>query len=161
MNYHIRTIETSDKESFIQIFNQYVQEYLTIDQVYPNYFNPEIGNTMWQLLEKHSEEYLAVVAECESMLVGFCTGSIHIFDEIETMYFRGDKRGDAWDLATTPEWRGKGVGAALLDGLSVEFKKRGCEHMILNNVDINNAGAKRLYEKLGYTPWTLKYYKKI
>jgi aminoglycoside 6'-N-acetyltransferase len=53
-------------------------------------------------------------------------------------------------LAVAPEWRGRGVGTALMRAAEDWARAHGAERMVL---DLNsaNAGALRLYERLGYT----------
>jgi len=161
MNYHIRVIKPEDEQPFISLYHQYCQEYQSIERLYPIQYDSSIGLVMWKMLTEEPKRYLAVVAEHEETCVGFCTGEVYHFDEIEKRYYEGTIRGDAWDLYTAQEWRGKGIGAALLQGLEKEFAAHGCEHMILNNVDYANTSARKLYESIGYAPWSVKYYKKI
>jgi aminoglycoside 6'-N-acetyltransferase len=52
-------------------------------------------------------------------------------------------------LAVAPEWRGRGVGTALLLAAEEWAKTQGAERMTLD-LDVNNAGAQRLYERVGY-----------
>jgi aminoglycoside 6'-N-acetyltransferase len=52
-------------------------------------------------------------------------------------------------LAVAPDWRGRGVGTALMDAAEAWAKAEGAERMILD-LAANNTGALRLYERLGY-----------
>ena len=52
-------------------------------------------------------------------------------------------------LAVAPEWRGRGVGTALLAAAEDWARAHGAERMILD-LDVHNEGAKRLYERVGY-----------
>ena len=52
-------------------------------------------------------------------------------------------------LAVLPEWRGRGVGTALLAAAEAWGRAQGAERMVLD-LDIHNAGAQRLYERVGY-----------
>jgi len=107
------------------------------------------------------EDNVVVVAEGGGKLIGFCVGEVHHFGEIERIYFEGDRHGEAWDLYTSPDWRGKGVAADMIGLMEREFVAKGCTNVVLNGVDIENAGARRLYEKIGYKPWCYRYFKKI
>jgi GNAT superfamily N-acetyltransferase len=42
-----------------------------------------------------------------------------------------------------------------------ELKKRGCENMLIQGVAIVNSGAKRLYQRMGFVPWQVTYFKKL
>lgn len=54
------------------------------------------------------------------------------------------------DLAVLPEFRGKGVGRALLEAVEVAAIKRDCCKVTLEVID-SNARAIELYGRLGYT----------
>lgn len=56
------------------------------------------------------------------------------------------------DLAVLPDQRGKGVGQELLAAVDEEAKKRGCCKVTLE-VREDNAGARALYERVGYTDY--------
>lgn len=55
-------------------------------------------------------------------------------------------------IAVAPEWRGRGVGTALLQAGEAWAREQGAERMSLW-VDGYNTGARRLYERVGYTAW--------
>ena len=66
--------------------------------------------------------------------------------------FDVDRTGpDLWliDISLLPEWRGKGVGSALIAALQDEARARTAGRVILN-VDRTNLGALRLYRRLGF-----------
>jgi aminoglycoside 6'-N-acetyltransferase len=52
-------------------------------------------------------------------------------------------------LSVAPEWRGRGVGAALMRAAEGWARERGATRVILD-VAAANTGARRLYERLGY-----------
>ena len=54
-----------------------------------------------------------------------------------------------YSIASKPEARGKGVGAALLEAVEAAARQRHC-HAVRLEVRDDNAGAVRLYERLGY-----------
>jgi ribosomal-protein-alanine N-acetyltransferase len=58
--------------------------------------------------------------------------------------------GHVYTLDVRPDFRRRGVGAALLKSLENEFRKLGCERAILE-VAVDNEPAIRLYKLLGYT----------
>ncbi len=63
-------------------------------------------------------------------------------------------------LAVAPEWRGRGVGTALMGAAEAWAREHGAERMALD-LDAANEGALRLYERLGYTVHTLEMDKPI
>jgi aminoglycoside 6'-N-acetyltransferase len=52
-------------------------------------------------------------------------------------------------LAVAPDWRGRGVGTALMQAAEDWARAHGAGRMILD-LDANNTGALRLYERIGY-----------
>ncbi len=56
------------------------------------------------------------------------------------------------DFAVRPEWRGRGVGSALLDAVEERARARGCCKITLEVHDTNDR-AKALYERRGFGPW--------
>ena len=52
-------------------------------------------------------------------------------------------------IVVAPDWRGRGIGTALLLAAEVWARSRGAERMILD-LSSANTGALRLYERLGY-----------
>jgi ribosomal protein S18 acetylase RimI-like enzyme len=161
MNYHIRLFKQKDKDIFLSILVQYLEEYTAQEHVYPISVNKKIVNEYWKLINKKSQRYVLLLTFVDDQCVGFMLGSIHMYELWESLYYEGDRRGEAWDLYIKPEWRGKKLGQLLMSQLEEEFKKRGCEHVILNDVRMDNMTARKLYEQLGYIPWNMKYYKRI
>lgn len=53
-------------------------------------------------------------------------------------------------LAVDPAWQGRGLGAALLDRLEADSRAAGKTRLALHVID-TNAGARRLYERHGFT----------
>jgi ribosomal protein S18 acetylase RimI-like enzyme len=66
--------------------------------------------------------------------------------------FAGKPTINIHDLAVLPEFRGSGVGGALLAEVERRAQERGCCKITLEVHD-TNAGAKRLYERTGFGPW--------
>ena len=58
-------------------------------------------------------------------------------------------------IAVDPSWRGRGVGTALLQAAEAWARERGATRMTLG-LDAFNAGALRLYERMGYETWGLE-----
>jgi GNAT superfamily N-acetyltransferase len=54
------------------------------------------------------------------------------------------------DLAVLPDWRGKGVGRALLAAVESRARAWGCCRLTLEVLD-ENARARRLYESVGFS----------
>lgn len=52
-------------------------------------------------------------------------------------------------ISVAPEWRGRGVGTALMLAAEDWARAHGAERMVLD-LDVANTGARRLYKRLGY-----------
>jgi aminoglycoside 6'-N-acetyltransferase len=63
-------------------------------------------------------------------------------------------------IVVAPEWRGHGVGTELMAAAEAWARTAGAERMTLG-MDAANTGARRLYERLGYTVWGLELDKPI
>ena len=58
------------------------------------------------------------------------------------------------DLAVVPEWRGKGVGRALLEAAESHASRRGCCKLTLEVQD-DNSRARGLYEHFGFSDFVV------
>ena len=58
---------------------------------------------------------------------------------------------DGWivQLGMRPEWRKRGIGSALMIEALTRFRSAGTDH-VLNDVNVNNPDAARLYKQLGF-----------
>lgn len=57
------------------------------------------------------------------------------------------------DFAVRPDFRGRGIGSALLDAMERRARERGCCKITLEVHDTNHA-AKALYARRGFGSWT-------
>jgi ribosomal protein S18 acetylase RimI-like enzyme len=53
------------------------------------------------------------------------------------------------EISLVPEWRGRGVGGALITGLQDQVR-RGAAARVILNVERTNPAAQRLYQRLGF-----------
>ena len=81
--------------------------------------------------------FLFLVSEDEGKITGYA-GLLMIAGE-----------GDVTNIAVFPEYRGRGIGAALTKALLVEGRKRGMNAFTLE-VRVGNQAAIHIYEKLGF-----------
>lgn len=86
-----------------------------------------------------SETADVLIAELDGVAVGYAM----------MFYRRTTTIGRLYSIATLPQARGRGVGDALMAACERAARKRGCTILRLE-VRQDNAGAIRLYEKLGY-----------
>jgi GNAT superfamily N-acetyltransferase len=82
-------------------------------------------------------------------------GFIHVTEEQD--YYAG-ACGHIGDVVVAREARGRGVGTALLAAAEQWARARGYRLLTLN-VFIDNAAARSVYERAGYTPETIRHVK--
>ncbi len=63
---------------------------------------------------------------------------------------KGDREADLMTLAVLPQWRGRGVGGALVDALIEAARERGMRAIFLE-VRASNQAARALYGSRGFT----------
>jgi ribosomal-protein-alanine N-acetyltransferase len=90
----------------------------------------------WEL-QNRSVCHIFVVRTPDCPVAGFCAFWL-VFDEIHIN-----------NLAIRPALRGRGIGTALLHHVLAEAKTLGARRATLE-VRASNAGARRLYERLGF-----------
>lgn len=67
----------------------------------------------------------------------------------------GGRIGRLYSIAVAADARGRGIGEALLQAVERAAARRGCNRLRLE-VRVDNAGAQRLYERLGYRRFGLR-----
>lgn len=97
---------------------------------------------MRRSLEDSGREVVCVAFE-GALAVGFCIGLI-----IKSVCY-ANPRGEIEVLYVRDEFRGKGVGLALMSFTEERLRSLGINHFHLTT-DTNNLNAQRLYEKLGF-----------
>lgn len=88
---------------------------------------------------------LSLLATVEGSPAGY------ILCEIDQEQNGSLSRLEGWipQMGVRPEWRGRGVGGALLRAALRAFRAEGLDDAMLD-VNINNPGAQRLYDRLGF-----------
>ncbi|WP_235580197.1 GNAT family N-acetyltransferase [Rhodanobacter sp. Soil772] len=88
--------------------------------------------------------------DSDSALVLVASANHRHFLGNAVLFFRkGSGAARLYSLATQPEARGQGVGAALLEAAAEVARRRGCRALRLE-VRADNHSAIKLYERLGY-----------
>ena len=88
--------------------------------------------------------------DSDSALILVASASHHLFLGSAVLFFRkGSAVARLYSLATRPEARGQGVGAALLEAAAVTARRRG-SHALRLEVRTDNAAAIGLYERHGF-----------
>jgi ribosomal protein S18 acetylase RimI-like enzyme len=107
----------------------------------PDYLR-ESWEDAWSDLAQTVREGVALVAEEDGRAVGF------VFCVLGD---RGRKTAHVTDIYVRPEARSKGIGRALLAAILEPAREAGLAHVSLE-VLMRNSEARRLYERLGFTP---------
>lgn len=97
-----------------------------------------------------------LVAEIEGRTAGFIHGQVAERPPL----WRMARIGRIDEVAVHREFRGRGVGRAMLQAMEAEFKKRGLSHADLM-VDEQNAAARGLYASQGFYERELHLVKKL
>lgn len=90
------------------------------------------------------QSHVTLIAQRDDRRVGFLLMLDDLPDEVTSL-----PQGFIAYMAVEPQWRGTGVGAALLAAAEDEARRRGLPYMALM-VTEENAEARRLYERSGY-----------
>jgi ribosomal protein S18 acetylase RimI-like enzyme len=97
----------------------------------------------------------ALIAEDST---GAALGFVYLV--VLTDYFRQEPHAHVSILAVDGSAEGRGVGAALLEAADAWARGRGYAAITLNVFDANTR-ARGLYERMGYAPETLRYFKPL
>jgi ribosomal protein S18 acetylase RimI-like enzyme len=108
---------------------------------------PHFLREPWEAVVADVEETIAegvvLLAEEEGEPVGYALASIVPETPI---------RGHLYDIFVRPDVRKRGAGIALVAEVAKQLRGRGVTHLSLD-VGINNDGARRLYDRLGFFPY--------
>jgi aminoglycoside 6'-N-acetyltransferase I len=107
----------------------------------PDYLR-ESWEDAWSDLARTVQNGVGLIAEEDGRAVGF------VFCVLGD---RGRRTAHVTDIYVRPDARNKGIGRALLAGILEPARAAGLDHASLE-VLIRNSDARRLYERLGFTP---------
>lgn len=82
------------------------------------------------------------------------------FGQTQTDYFSRERHGHLGILIVAEHGEGRGVGRALLAAVEAWSRERGYRFLSLN-VFANNERACAMYERAGFSPDTVRYYKEL
>lgn len=134
----IREIQESDFDAWLPLWDGYNAFY---GRIGATALNPTITRTTWKRFLDRNEPVFALVAEAEGKLLGLTHFLYHrSTSRIElTCYIQ--------DLFTAPEFRGKGIGRALIEAVYEVAKKAGIKRVYWQTQHTNSAG-RLLYDKV-------------
>jgi GNAT superfamily N-acetyltransferase len=118
----------------------------------------------WAATTEGKEYYLdrikkrcVLVAESNGEIVGFVAGEIGVGID----YTDIGKAAILQIIHVDETMRGKGAGAALVAAFVAEAKARGCSHVRIEFVNMQNKPAITFYEKNGFSAYEIVFQKKI
>ncbi len=97
-----------------------------------------------------------VIAEVDGRPIGYAVGHSRLPEES----WETGRIGELETLAVLPEYRGRGVGANLVDAALEEFRRLGRKHWSVTTIE-SNTEARRFYERLDLHRFTVSYIGRI
>ena len=132
----IRPATKDDQELIRELWTEFEAEL-----GHPEYLR-ESWEDAWSDLAQTVRDGVGLIAEEDGRAVGFV---FCVLGEV------GRKTAHVTDIYVRPDSRNKGIGRALLVGILEPARSAGLDHASLE-VLIRNSDARRLYERLGFTP---------
>ncbi len=117
----------------------------------------------WTLRRGYYQQWLAepkafaLLAERDGEAVGYALVSVHGPDTFDDTWQGGEEVAELETLVVTASARGTGAGSELLDRVMDEIARRGIAETVVASV-ATNEGARRFYERAGFTPYLIHLY---
>jgi len=111
----------------------------------------------WQA---RGEELFILAAEDEERFVGYALVRIRSGSDFAASWSASERLAELVILAVLPEWRGRGVGSALLDAVEERLRKLSVEDMVISVVTTND-DAMRLYRRRGAEPFVTELIQRV
>ncbi len=136
----------------------YREQFKEMSKLIPNFIKE--GNQSIEFIEKtiSNDDSDILVYEDDGKIVGFIL--IQAKQRPNFEFIVPDKHCFIMDLIITENSRGRGFGTALMNSAKVWAKEQNCSIISLD-VLVNNPGAIKLYEKLGFIPKAQEMYCKL
>jgi ribosomal protein S18 acetylase RimI-like enzyme len=117
------------------------------DELQRELAKPPFFDEPWETVVEDVDDVIrdgvALIAEEDANPIGYALASIVPQTPI---------RGHLFDLYVSPSARNRGVGRALIAEVSDQLQSEGASHLSLD-VELTNDAARRLYERLGFSPY--------
>lgn len=145
---NIRKATVNDFENVKKIRTEFfLLEASTDRRIDPNYVKRGLPIAIGKGLRNKNELYL--LAEKDDEIIGFAASEII---SNPTWAYVHKKQGHLFNLYVLPEYQGKGIGKKLVEKTLAWFKERKVKDLKIL-VYAENTGAKKLYEKYGFTEY--------
>jgi GNAT superfamily N-acetyltransferase len=134
----IRPVRPSDYDAWLPLWNGYNEFY---GRVGATALDPAITETTWKRFFDPGEPVYALVAEVDGSLDGLA----------HYLYHRSTTRSELvcylQDLYTAPARRGRGIGRALIEGVSAQARRAGLRRVYWQT-HASNAPGRALYDRV-------------
>ncbi len=134
----LRPARVSDAEPICLIYNQGIED--RVATLETELHTPD-ERSQWMAVR--GPRHPVIVAESAGAVVGW--GSLNVFNPRPAYQHVAD-----FSVYVERDWRGRGVGRRLLEGLVEMAREIGYHKMVLSTFPTNASGV-RLYESLGFT----------
>jgi ribosomal protein S18 acetylase RimI-like enzyme len=94
------------------------------------------------------EDLFVLAARAEDRYVGYAFVRIRSGTDFAASWDASERLAELVILAVLPDWRGQGVGSALLDAAEARLRELGVQDIVINVVTTND-DAMRLYRRRG------------
>jgi ribosomal protein S18 acetylase RimI-like enzyme len=143
---NVRTMVRADLDVVGRLAGKLVRMHYDLD---PRRFihleNPEPGYAKWLGQEMKSDAVVLIVAEIDGQVIGY----VYARKEGRNYNDLLDAHGKLHDVYVDESARGKGAGEALVREAMRRLAEKGAPRVILSTA-VQNAGAQRLFEKVGF-----------
>ena len=134
----VRPVKPEDYDAWRPLWDEYNVFY---ERTGPTALSEEMNDTLWRRFFDASEPVHCIVAEREHKVVGIC----------HYLYHRSTSRMELLcylqDLFTAPDYRGHGIGRALIERVYKIAKEAGCKRVYWQTHTTNTPG-RTLYDKV-------------
>lgn len=128
-----------------------------LDIVSPRYRKEMILHDLAEVKEHNGAAFVALK---DSRVIGFISGIIRHYSDIDHLDYKCPKCGVITELIIDESIRSHGVGTALIQRMEHFFLSVGCETMIVDVFEYNET-ARRFYAQCGYHPRMISMIKKL
>lgn len=150
----IRTAARPDLPAVVALWQEHQEYHAACDPYFER--SPDANPGFQKYLDEHLEELGLFVAEIDGRIVGFILGE----PARRPPCFASRAYGMIDDLAVTAEWRGQGLGQALLERMVAWFQAQGIQR-IETRVLISNPLASNFWQAAGFEAYLSCVYKEV
>lgn len=155
----VSPVSAGDMTALLSLWRGQYDFHYQLDSDYYRPFSSAIEQAAVNAIETAlaDTEPLMRVARNDGRLCGFVTFDVARRDYIDSRYV---VFGEIRELYVSAEFRGRGVGAALIDAVEAHFRERGVNSMLVQCAT-GNKGAIEFYRHGGYESRQVLLYKRL